>query len=188
MEIMKNDHDIIFETERLFIRAATEDDIDMYLALWTDPRVMTYVGFPYGLKTDRDRIRKQIQAQDDSEFDRLLVVVLKATGESLGECLMSHPTEEGIAKTDVKLLPRFWGNNYGVEIKRGLLSHLFANTNCSAVEAGPNKSNIASIRMQEAVGGKRIGEAIYEFPEKMHHFTTPVHHYIYRVERGNWKA
>ena len=185
---MKKDHAIIFETERLFIRAATEDDIDLYLALWTNPRVMTNVGFPQGLRTNRDKIRKQMQAQGDSEFDRLLVVVLKATGQTLGECYMSHPNEEGVANTDVKLLPEFWGNKYGVEIKKGLLSHLFANTNCIAVEAGPNVANAASIKMQEAVGGKRIKEGVHEFPEAMRDYTAPVHYHLYRVERQNWIA
>ena len=185
---MKSGSVIIFETERLLIRAATEDDIDLYLTLWTSPKVMTHVGFPQGLRTNRDKIRKQMQAQGDSEFDRLLVVVLKTTGESLGECEMSPPNQDGIAKTDVKLLPEFWGNKYGVEVKKGLLSHLFNNTNCIAVEATPNINNIASINMQEAVGGKCIGEAVHEFPEAMRDFTIPVHHYIYHVERKNGKA
>ena len=184
---MKSGSVIIFETERLLIRAATEDDIDLYLTLWTSPKVMTYVGFPQGLRTNRDKIRKQMQAQGDSEFDRLLVVVLKSTGQSLGECEMSRPNQDGIAKTDVKLLPEFWGNKYGVEIKKGLVAHLFTNTECAAVEATPNVNNMASIKMQEAVGGNRIGEEVFEFPDALRHFTTPVHHYIYRVERENWK-
>ena len=185
---MENCNSIIFETERLLIRTATVDDIDLYLTLWTNSKVMTNVGFPQGLKTGRDKIRKQIQEQGESEFDRLLVVVLKATGESMGECEMSRPNHDGIAKTDVKLLPEFWGNKYGVEVKKGLLFHLFKNTDCIAVEATPNINNIASIKMQEAVGGKQIGEEVFEFPEAMRAFTTPVHHYIYRVERENWIA
>ena len=106
----------------------------------------------------------------------------------MGECEMSRPNQDGIAKTDVKLLPEFWGNKYGVEVKQGLLSHLFKNTDCIAVEATPNINNIASIKMQEAVGGKQIGEEVFEFPEAMRAFTTPVHHYIYRVERQSWIA
>ena len=180
------DSSIIFETERLLIRTATVDDVDLYLNLWTNSEVMTNVGFPFGLKTSREKIHKQISEQNDSEFDRLLVVVLKTTGESLGECEMSPPNQDGIAKTDVKLLPEFWGKKYGVEVKKGLLSHLFTNTDCIAVEATPNINNVASIKMQEAVGGKRIGEEVFEFPEAARHFTTPVHHYIYRVERENW--
>ena len=42
--------------------------------------------------------------------------------------------------------------------------------------------------MQEAVAGKQIGEEVFELPEAMRDFTTPVHHYIYRVERQSWIA
>ena len=101
---------------------------------------------------------------------------------------MHRPNPEGIARTDIKLLPAFWGKRYGVEVKRALLSHLFTHTDCVAVEAGPNVNNIASIKMQEAVGGVRVGEAVHEFPEKMRDYTTPVRHYVYRVERSDWSA
>ncbi len=100
---------------------------------------------------------------------------------------MGLPDEDGISETDVKLLPDHWGNKYGVEVKRGLVAHLFAHTNCRAVQATPNVNNIASIKMQEAVGGVREGEAVYEFPDSMRAFTTPVHHYIYRVYRSTWE-
>lgn len=99
---------------------------------------------------------------------------------------MQCPDQDGVARTDLKLLPEFRGKRYGVEIKTGLLSHLFTHTDCVAVDASPNVDNAASIHMQEAVGGKRIGEAVYEFPEAMRAYTKPVHHYIYRVEKSTW--
>ena len=90
---------------------------------------------------------------------------IKSTGQAIGECKLHWPDREGIAATDVKLLPEFWGNKYGVEVKRGLLDYLFTHTECLAVDASPNVGNLASIKMQEAVGGVCVGESIYEFPE-----------------------
>ena len=178
----------VFETERLIVRPAVIADAALFHDLWTDPRVMANVGFPTGLRVTVDEIRARISRQPDSEFERLLVVVLRETGRTLGECMMHRPGENGIASTDVKLLPAFWGNGYGVEVKRGLLTHLFEHTDCEAVEATPNVGNAASIRMQEAVGGVRVGEAVAEFPESMRDFTTPVRHYVYRVGRDHWMA
>jgi RimJ/RimL family protein N-acetyltransferase len=185
---MTKGRSIVFRTDRLIVRPATEDDVNLFFSLWTNPRVMSNVGFPDGLRITREDVRTQIQKQGNSEFDQLLVVVLKATGESLGECKMHRPNSEGVARTDVKLLPEFWGNKYGVEVKKALLSHLFTHTDCVAVEASPNVGNIASIKMQEAVGGIRIKEGLFEFPDEMRDYTTPVHHYVYRVERRNWRA
>lgn len=177
----------VFETERLVVRIATVQDVDLYVALWTNPRVMANVGFPHGLRVTQGELIDRLQKQGPSEFDQLLVVELKASGQAIGECKMSRPNDERIAETDVKLLPEFWGHRYGVEVKRGLLAHLFAHTGCVAVQASPNVDNVASIKMQEAVGGVRVSEGVYEFPESMRAFTTPVHHYIYRVYREDWE-
>jgi [ribosomal protein S5]-alanine N-acetyltransferase len=178
---------MVFETERLVIRPATEQDVDLLYELWTDPRVMAAVGFPHGLRITRQEIASRLQRPLESEFGRLLVVESKASGQAIGQCVMHAPNEQGIAATDVKLLPACWGHKYGVEVKRGLVSHLFTHTPCLAVEATPNVANVASIKMQEAVGGIRVGEEVYEFPESMRDDTTPVHHYIYRVYRKDWE-
>ena len=149
--------------------------------------MMRNVGFPEGLPITEDEIEKKLLDQPDSDLDRLLVVILKTTGNTIGECKMYTPDEEGVSETDVKLLPEYWGNGYGREIKSGLLDQLFARTDCECVQATPNVKNTASIRMQEAVGGLRTGEDTCRFPEEMRSFTVPVRHYIYRVYREAWE-
>lgn len=177
----------VFETERLLVRAAREQDAGVFYELWTDPRVMVNVGFPQGLRITREEIEKRLGKPFESAFERVLLVELKATGQAIGECAMHFPDEDGIAETDVKLLPAFWGHKYGVEVKRGLVGYLFSHTACRAVGASPHVNNIASIKMQEAVGGVRVGEGVYEFPESMRDYTTPVHHYFYHVYRETWE-
>lgn len=178
---------VVFETERLVIRTAKGQDVDLLYELWTDPRVMANVGFPQGLWITRQEIALSLQEPFESEFEQVLVLELKTTGQGIGQCCMHAPDEKGIAETDVKVLPAFWGHRYGQEVKRGLVAHLFANTACSAVQATPNVGNIASIKMQEAVGGVRVDERVYEFPESMRDHTTPVHHYVYHVYRQDWE-
>jgi len=184
---MSQDRQVVFETERLAIRLAKEADVELYYRLWTDPRVMANVGFPQGLPITPGDLREYLVDAGPSEFERLLVVELKATGEAIGECYLRRPDEAGIAETDVKLLPEFWGHKYGVEIKRGLLAHLFRHTDCSAVRATPNIGNVASIKMQEAVGAVRIGDGVAEFPPSMQAYTVPVPHYVYSVSRETWE-
>ena len=77
---------MIFETERLVVRLATVDDVDLIYELWTDPRVMTNVGFPTGLRITRDKVRDDVAGRGASEFDQLLIVELKATGRAIGQC------------------------------------------------------------------------------------------------------
>ena len=59
--------------------------------------------------------------------------------------------------------------------------------NCTVVQASPNVNNIASIKMQEAVGGNCAGEKVHEFPEHMRDYTQDVRAYIYHVRREDWE-
>ncbi|RPI31905.1 MAG: N-acetyltransferase [Chloroflexota bacterium] len=172
----------VFETERLIIRRAEpcEADIDLYFRLWNNPQVMRFVGYPQGLGLSREALREIIANQPESDLECKLLVQRKSDGALTGECKLGQPDPEGIAETDVKLLPEFWGHGYGVEIKRGLLDYLFTHTSCQVVQATPNVQNLASIRMQEAVSGRRVGE--YHF----HGSPEPVHAYIYHVNRDDW--
>lgn len=184
---MPNEPTIVFETPRLQVRLAEPGDVELYFALLTDPRVMTNVGFPQGLRTTREEIRAQIIERGADLFKQRLLVELKSTGSPIGEAALHLPDDEGVARTDVKLLPAYWGNRYGVEVKRGLIEYLFTHTDAASVEGAPNVHNAASIKMQEAVGGVRMGERTYEFPESMRSYTQTVHALVYRVDRAAWE-
>ena len=54
---------MIFETRRLNVRAATLADVDLYDALWNNPRVMAYVGFPDGMRISREEIAEKLSKQ-----------------------------------------------------------------------------------------------------------------------------
>ncbi|MBK8900544.1 MAG: GNAT family N-acetyltransferase [Anaerolineaceae bacterium] len=176
----------VFATERLIVRQAGVDDAAMFYALWNNPAVMTHVGFPNGLLITLEEITAQLQKQEPGVFHNLLVVARRATGETIGECFMTQPNQAGIAETDVKLLPAFWGNKYGVEIKRGLVQYLFEHTECTAVQATPNIHNLASIKMQEAVGAVRAGTGKSLIPQPDGARSITVEYYIYRVYRRIW--
>ncbi|MBN2146333.1 MAG: GNAT family N-acetyltransferase [Anaerolineales bacterium] len=177
----------VFKTPRLCVRLAVPADAALIHQLWTDPRVMKHVGFPQGLKITQEEVRRKIKRAGEDVYRQLLIVVEKAGQQVIGQCKMGQPDENGIAETDIKLLPEFWGRKYGVEVKRGMVDYLFVHTDCKAVGGTPNVDNLASIKMQEAVGAVRVGEEVYRFPEQMRDFTCPVHHYIYHVNREIWE-
>ncbi|MGE5221651.1 MAG: GNAT family N-acetyltransferase [Omnitrophica WOR_2 bacterium] len=177
----------IFETQRLIVRTATVDDVDLYYHLWTDPRVMAMVGFPRGMRISRDEIMERLIKQPGDEFGRLLVIELKNTGQPIGECWLGNPGGNAIVEPDVKLLPAFWGNHYGVEVWKELVNYIFNHTEFEIIQATPNVENIASIKMQVAAGAVWVGEDTGQFPEAMRQDTTPVHYYIYQIQRADWQ-
>jgi RimJ/RimL family protein N-acetyltransferase/GNAT superfamily N-acetyltransferase len=177
---------MVFETERLIIRKATLDDVEMYFRLWNSPDVMRNVGSPCGLKITRDRISEKIMGYDGSEFDQTLVVINKSTKMKLGECKLGLPDKEHIASTDIKLFPEFWYKGFGKEIKNALCKYLFQHTKAKIIKASPNIKNEASQRLQEACGGVKINEGVYHFPPEMQHYTEDVHCIIYHIKKENW--
>jgi RimJ/RimL family protein N-acetyltransferase len=177
----------VFETNRLKVRVAAKDDVDLYYALWTNPQVMRNVGFPQGLRITRSEIMEMLSGGGKSEFDQLLVVELKDSGQAIGECKVSQPNELGIAEPDIKLLPAYWGQGYGSECWRGLVAYQFKHTDCQAIQTTPNVDNKAAIMLYEATGARRVGEEVYHFPDAMRDYTMPVHSYIYRLDRTDWQ-
>lgn len=180
---------IVFETDRLRIEKGNLSYAELLHRLWSHPQVMSNVGFPAGLGLSLDEVH-DLLARDagNSEFGRRLIVVKKETDEAMGECLLRLPDETGIAGTDVKLLPEYWGHKYGVEVKQGLLDYLFTHTDCKAVEASPNIENVASIKMQRAVGGRIVDERVYKAPAESKVPRTDVHAYIFHVTRNAWEV
>ena len=180
---------MIFETERLIIRRATTSNIDVELfhSLWNNPTVMRLVGFPEGLKIEMDEIRDGIAKQDDSEYDKKLIVQLKSTGELIGECKLGLPDDDGISETDVNLKSEFWSRGYGKEVKRGLVDYLFTHTACQGVKGTPNKMNIASQKMQQSVGAVKIDEGTFKAPPNSQLPRIDVPYYTYIVYRKDWE-
>lgn len=176
----------VFQTDRLFAVVGEVTDTDFFYCLWTNPRVMVNVGFPRGLPVTKAEISAILQEQQGQILDARLLVVLRSSGQAIGECKLGAVDDDGVSRTDVKLLPEFWGHKYGVEVKKGLLDYLFRFTNCMVVEATPNINNIASIRMQEAVGGVRVGRQTFQVSEAMRDFAQPVVSHVYHVHRKIW--
>ena len=174
----------VFETDRLRVRAARPDDVELIHSLWSDPRVMTFVGFPQGLPTSQAEIRSQIERDASRPYRRLLIAEQACDGQAIGECKLGAPDEEGVCEPDIKLLPAAWRRGYGRELWKAMIDVLFREADCRIVQGTPNIANAASIRMMESCGMSRVGRGRCEPPESMRQFATAVPHYVYRIDRA----
>ncbi|MDD3803617.1 MAG: GNAT family N-acetyltransferase [bacterium] len=175
------------KTSRLSVRKMKpcSADADFISSLWQNGDVMKFVGFPEGIKESPENIIRITKERIKKGTEHHLIIERK--GKSIGEALIRYDKKDKFAETDVKLLPKYQGRGYGIEVKRVLLMWIFKNTDARGVKATPNVKNIASIMMQEGVGGKRIKRIRYEFPKNMSSFTIPVESYLYIVYRRNWE-
>ena len=101
-------------TKRLTIRKANAEspDIDLILDLWTDPRVMTPVGFPNGLSMSKEEVRELVAKKSESVLSALLIVEVADDSTPIGHCKLGAPDEHGVSETDIKLLPAFWNQGF----------------------------------------------------------------------------
>jgi RimJ/RimL family protein N-acetyltransferase len=96
-----NEPNAQFETPRLIVRAATSDDALLIVSLWSDPRVMRYVGFPRGIPTAAEDVPRRIER--GKGLDALLVARPSASGEPIGQCMLGTPDSFGVCDPDIKL-------------------------------------------------------------------------------------
>jgi RimJ/RimL family protein N-acetyltransferase len=180
---------IVFNTRRLIVRIPNIDreDHQFLFELWNNPKVMCFVGFPKGLNTSLEKVKKQLfdENKKNSSLDRVLMIE-DHNKKVIGQCKLGSTNDKGVAITDVKLHPDSWGNKYGQEIKYGLLDYLFTKTAAKIVEATPNVKNRASIVMQQSVGGKEVGVYIHKFSEEKKHNTCTVESIIFHVFKDEW--
>jgi RimJ/RimL family protein N-acetyltransferase len=170
-------------TDRLIIRTAKSEDARFIADLWNIPEVMRFVGFPNGLSISEQQVKVIIEAADKLS---LLVVMLK-DHTRIGNAKIGVVDENGIVETDVKIIPNYWEQGFGREVKKALVDHIFLNSQAEIVQATPNKNNIASIKMQEYVKAKPVREGFFEFSENMKAYTCPVHYILYHLKREEWK-
>jgi RimJ/RimL family protein N-acetyltransferase len=175
---------IEFETPRLRVRVATDGDAGFIVALWSDPRVMRFVGFPTGIPTAGADVARRLRRRDG--LSALLIAEEIETGHPIGQCLLGEPDADGVSQPDIKLMPARWGQGYGRELWAALIDQSFLRSTCAVVRGTPNVANAASIRMQEAAGMRRVRGGVSEFPESMRAYTESVPYYVYEITRDEW--
>ena len=176
----------VIETRRLVLRPAELDDAPFILMLWRDPRVMRWVGYPWGLPTTEGEIREKIARISSPNPEGLLVIEDRSGSRRIGQCKLGAPDSNGISEPDIKLAPAEWGQGYGAEAWASLIDTLFRRTDCRIVQGTPNVHNAASIAMQERAGMRRVGEGRFEFPPAMRTYTESVPYYVYQIARAAW--
>jgi RimJ/RimL family protein N-acetyltransferase len=162
---------VCLETERLLLREFTEDDAPHLFALDGDPEVLRFIGAPQLPDVDayRQRIRERfLPYYANGRGWGLWPAVEKATGDFLGWfCLRPaldylFAAEAGLQEGELELGYRFrraaWGKGYATEGARALVRKAFADPAVRGVVACALVGNVASTRVMEKAGLRRVRE------------------------------
>ena len=170
----------MIETERLLLRRYTMDDFEALYGLLSDPETMQHYPAPYDEAGTKRWITWNLDNYEKYGFG-LWAVVLKETGEFIGDCGIT------IQKIDGELLPEigyhihknFWRRGYAKEAARAVRDWAFQNTEYDTVYSYMKYTNIGSYSTAAAIGMRKIKE--YPDPED-----TVL--YVYAITRSEWEA
>jgi RimJ/RimL family protein N-acetyltransferase len=159
-------------TARLRLRPWRPQDAEAAFAIYSDARVMRYLGSAGAsggsppiadLPSMRQRMQKWFaEPADPGGLPGRLAIVEKATDLPVGTIVLKHlPDGEGRATADVEvgwhLRPDRWGRGYATEAGRAMIAYAFEILRLPEVLAIVYKENAPSIRVCERLGMEHVG-------------------------------
>ena len=144
---------LIIETGRLLLRQFTPDDVPALEAVLSDPVAMKWYAAPF----DHDGVQHWIErnmARYEREGCGLLAMVLKSSGEMIGDCGCVVQEIEGRNEVEVAYHVRrdLWGNGYATEAARACMQFAFDKLNAERVVSMIRPGNVSSRRVAEKNG------------------------------------
>lgn len=115
--------DLAFETPRVKARLLCEDDLDLYLALYTDPEVMRYVGNVLPVDAIRELFDKVvISNRRETAAGRYWGITHRRMGAWLGQAsLIRNGADPACAEIGIMLLPSAQHGGVGLQVLQALV-------------------------------------------------------------------
>jgi [ribosomal protein S5]-alanine N-acetyltransferase len=144
----------VLETERLLLRPMTPDDLDALLRIFTDPNVMAAFNTP---PFDREQMRRWLQRNLDHQTEHgygLCALLLKETGELIGDCGLEHLLVEGVSQAELgyDLRSDYWRRGLATEAACAVRDYAFDQLCLPRLISLIRQGNNASRRVAERVG------------------------------------
>ena len=169
----------VLETELLRLRRLTEGDFGNLCMIMQDEETMRAYEGAFSDREVNEWIGKMLGRYREYGFG-LWAVELKTTGEFIGQCGITMQTlGDGRQVHEVGYLFRrdFWHNGYATEAARGCMDYAFDTLGAEEVYSIIRDSNMASQRVAERNGMRRVGTMI------KHYRGVDMPHYIYAAGR-----
>lgn len=140
------------ETKRLILRPMLATDLDDLLLIFTDPNVMASFGGELFNRAQMERwLQRNLAHQEEFGYG-LFSVILKATGELIGDCGLEQMEDQGAAELGYDFCSDFWNQGYATEAAKAIRDHAFEVLNLPRLISLIRVGNLASKRVAEKVG------------------------------------
>ena len=170
----------ILETERLLLREYVIEDFDALYEILSDEETMRHYPAPF----DADRVRRWITWNLDN-YEKygfgLWAVVLKETGELIGDCGVTMQNIDGelLPEIGYHIHKKYWHRGFAKEAARAVRDWVFANTEYDEIYSYMKYTNVASYSTALANGMKKVKE----YPDPKNTIS-----YAYSITRDEWRG
>jgi len=150
----------LLETQRLWLRAFRDADLEAFAAYRSDPEVARYQGWdaPYGANKAAAFIAEMSRKQSGTPGEWYQVAIeLKGSPALIGDCAFHILEDARQAEIGVTLSRHYQGQGYATEALTRLFAYLFGELGLHRVVALCDVENLASARLLERLGMRREG-------------------------------
>lgn len=151
---MLNGNHSQLETARLILRPMLESDLDALLLIFTDPKVMSSFGVdPFNREQMQHWLQQNLDHQKEFGYG-LFSVILKETGELIGDCGLEQMEVNGVqlAELGYDFRSEFWNQGYATEAATAVREYAFHALNLPMLISLIRVGNLPSKRVAEKVG------------------------------------
>ena len=150
---------IMIETERLLLREYTPDDFDALYEIVSDPETMAHYPAPFDESRTRHWIDWNLENYAQYGFG-LWAVVLKETGEFIGDCGITIQNIDGemLPEIGYHIHKKYWRRGFAKEAARAVRDWAFLNTEYNVLYSYMKYTNEGSWRTALANGMKKVKE------------------------------
>ncbi|MEQ8175554.1 MAG: GNAT family N-acetyltransferase [Syntrophomonadaceae bacterium] len=138
----------IYETERLYIREMSIEDIPALSQILKDPEAMTAYEHAFSDQETLEWLNRQLDRYRAFGFG-LWAVVLKETGEMIGQCglTMQDFRDRQVLEIGYLFQRKYWHKGYAIEAARGSKQYAFDVLSRDEVYSIIRDNNIASMNV-----------------------------------------
>lgn len=168
------------ETKRLILRELNGNDFQALYDVLSDSDIMKNYPYTFDEARVRNWILKNIERYRIFGFG-LWAVVLKETGEMIGDCGITMQNINGFICPEIgyHIGKSFQGQGFAKEAARKCRDWAFQNTPFNVVYSYMKKENAASFAVAAANGMKRVNEFVDDENEKT---------VVCSITRSEWKS
>jgi RimJ/RimL family protein N-acetyltransferase len=129
-----------------------ETDFEALLLIFTDVKVMAAFNHPPFTRDEMSRwLGRNLDHQNQYGYG-LFSVVLKATGELIGDCGLEQMEDQGAAELGYDFRSDFWNQGYATEAATAVRDYAFGLLQLPQLISLIRVGNLASQRVAEKVG------------------------------------